>query len=64
MTMTRPGLTCSKCGMPFALRLVGSPTEAEIEALPDPFDATCPVCGHTDQYQQSAMHDLAADPLQ
>jgi hypothetical protein len=55
---TRPGLTCEQCGLPFALSLTGIVGAKEVERLPDPFEAKCPMCQHLTTYPKSAIQAL------
>lgn len=57
---TRPGLTCEKCKLPFALSLTGSIGSREVEKLPDPFEAMCPMCKHRTTYPKSSILALVA----
>ncbi len=54
----RPGLKCEKCGLPFALSLIGAIGAKEVERLPDPFQAKCPMCQHEATYPKSAIQIL------
>jgi hypothetical protein len=56
----RPGLKCVKCGLPFALSLTGAISAKDVENLPDPFRAKCPMCQHEDTYPKSAIQILVA----
>lgn len=59
-TFRRPGLKCQKCGLPFALSLTGTVSASDIEKLPDPFDATCSICGHVDSYPKADIQPLVS----
>jgi hypothetical protein len=52
----RPGIECINCKKPFSLALgTGAMKQKEIDDLPDPFEATCPLCGKIEFYQRSAI---------
>jgi hypothetical protein len=55
---TRPGLRCEQCGLPFALSLTGIVGRREVERLPDPFEARCPMCQRTATYPKAAIQAL------
>jgi hypothetical protein len=58
---TRPGLKCDHCGLPFALSLgAGVIGSREVEKLPDPFQAKCPLCEHEATYPKSSISVLVA----
>jgi hypothetical protein len=55
----RPGLRCEYCGEAFALFLARQDV-TKVEQLPDPFEATCPVCRVEATYQQLSIGILVA----
>jgi hypothetical protein len=55
----RPGLQCDFCGSAFALFLARRDV-LKVEELPDPFEATCPVCRVEATYQQVSIGVLVA----
>jgi hypothetical protein len=56
---SRPGLKCEHCGETFALFLARQDV-TKVEQLPDPFEATCPVCHVEATYQQLSIGTLVA----
>ena len=57
--LQRPGFECAECGaaLPLFLVAVG---KHEQNALPDPFVAKCPFCGHTAAYPKSTIRQMHA----
>jgi len=55
---TRPGVTCKRCGIPFALAMFSVQSMGSVEKLPDPFEAKCPACEHQTTYEKSAISPL------
>lgn len=54
------GFPCAKCGVPFP---VAGPIEASANEdltvrLSDPFEATCPYCGHAAAYPKAQLRRL------
>jgi hypothetical protein len=57
----RPGIECINCNKPFSLALgTGATKQSEIDALSDPFEATCPLCGKIEFYRRSAIGLIVA----
>jgi hypothetical protein len=56
----RPGLKCEHCDLPFALSLTGAVTRKDIENLPDPFEAKCPICDQVATYPKSSIQTLVS----
>lgn len=55
----RPGLQCEHCGLPFALSLgAGVFGARDVENLPDPFEAKCPMCQRVAMYSKSVIAPL------
>lgn len=50
-----PGLVCIACEVSFALKLPGLVGAIELRKLPDPFEATCPLCRQKTTYPLSAI---------
>ena len=56
----RPGIECLHCHQPFSLALgTGAMTTREVEKLPDPFLAKCPLCDQEATYPKDAIGTLA-----
>ena len=55
--LPRPGFECAECkaALPLFLVAVG---KLEQDALPDPFLAKCPFCGHTAAYPKSSIRQM------
>ena len=51
---SRPGLACERCGKGFSL-VLGIEDFENIETLPDPFPAKCPLCSYEAIYPKSAI---------
>lgn len=56
-----PGVTCQSCGIPFALRYFQA-ERLDLLTLPDPFEATCPLCKATANHPKSSIRNLG-EPL-
>ncbi len=52
------GVKCEQCEIPFALSLTGAVGRREVERLPDPFEARCPLCNFVGIYAKSSISDL------
>jgi hypothetical protein len=55
--LQRPGFECAACKAALPLFLVAIGKD-EQEALPDPFLAKCPFCGHTAAYPKSNIQQM------
>jgi hypothetical protein len=57
--LQRPGFECAECkaALPLFLVAVG---KHEQDALPDPFLAKCPFCGHRAAYPKSHIQQMHA----
>jgi ribosomal protein S27E len=55
------GIECASCKKKIPLSLgAGAMTPKEIEALPDPFEATCLHCGDTRDYPRGGIGMIAS----
>jgi hypothetical protein len=56
----RSGISCNHCHHAFALRDVGTESDAKVEALPDPFSLKCPLCGEDGVYSKASIGSIVS----
>ena len=57
MTFYRPGVVCVRCREEFSVFLA-RPDFRNLDEVPDPFHATCPLCEHEATYPKSSIYIL------